>query len=144
MNTNQDSGAYSGRSRRSRTDSGGGIVLVLVGLIALAWTQGFINLDLRGILPDFNMERIWPGFNWGLAWPVFLLIPGVLLLGTAAMSVDPRQRTEKLGGGALLVVLSAYFFANMWGLVSGDLWPVLLVVGGVLVLLRSRAAGPSL
>lgn len=144
MNANQNSGAYSGRTRRSRTDSGGGVVLVAVGLIALAWTQGFIDLDLRGILPNFDMEKIWPGFNWGLAWPIFLLIPGAVMLATSAVPGDPQERAGRLRGGLVLVALSAFFFASAFGLLAIGVWPVLLVLVGLLMLIRPRATGPSL
>jgi hypothetical protein len=144
MDTYRSRDTSSHRERRPVTGGGGGVVLIFAGLLALAWTQGLIRLDLRSILPNLDMERIWPGFNWGLAWPIFLLIPGILLLAGAALSTDPRQRVDKLRGGTVLVALSAFFFASMWGVLSVDLWPVLMVIGGGLMLLRPRTTGSAL
>lgn len=134
MNLNEDSSMYGHRGRRSHSGAGGGVVL-----IALALTQGLINFNLRSILPDFNMESIWPGFNWGIAWPIFLLIPGLLVLATAALSGDPEERADKLRSGTVLVALSVFFFFASSGIISAALWPVLFVLAGGYILLTSRA-----
>jgi hypothetical protein len=139
MNSDRNYGTYRRRGHRLRSGAGGGAVLIALGLILLAWTQDLIKIDLRSFWPDMDLERIWPWFNWGLAWPVFLLIPGVLLLAGGMVSGDPQARAGRIRNGIVFLTLSAFFFASSWGLIATALWPLLLVAAGGLMLLRSRA-----
>lgn len=68
-----------------------------------------------------------------------VMIPGVLLLAGGLASGDQQARAGRIGSGIVLLVLAAFFFITSWGLISTDLWPLLLVVAGGLMLLRQGA-----
>jgi hypothetical protein len=114
--------------RHSRSSAGSGLALILLGLVLFAWTQGMFSFDLHGI---------WPGINWGLVWPVFILLPGIVQLLRAPTVTEPQERARLLEGGAIMVVLALFFFAAAASLIPwSGLWPLFLVLGGALLLMR--------
>ena len=75
--------------------------------------------------------------SWAYAWS---LIPGFVGLGIMLMgALDPDQR-EQIGNGFRLVLISLGLFVVFGGFFGafGQYWPVLLIIGGVLLLFRSR------
>ena len=94
----------------------GGAVLVLLGVIFLLQNLGLASLD-----------------NW---WALFILIPAFWSYAAAwDQYQNARRLTRRVGsslaGALLLTVLSLVF---LFGLDVGSLWPVLLIVAGVILL----------
>jgi hypothetical protein len=95
----------------------GGILLIALGLVFFAVTQGFLNL------------------SWGNIWPAFLVIVGVVALAQGFATDDPKRRTGQVFGGTLLTLLGGFFFATTLDLISwgdqGSLWPIYPLIVGV-------------
>lgn len=75
--------------------------------------------------------------SWAFAWT---LIPGFVGLGVMLMAaLDPGKRGQ-IRDGARLVLISLILFAIVGGLfgVFGQFWPILLILGGILLLFRGR------
>jgi hypothetical protein len=94
-----------------------GLVLILIGLIFL--------------LQNFSMLRL---NNW---WALFLLIPAIGSFVSAYENYRSNQRITAAGrgpliGGTILLFLVVVF---LFGLDLGTLWPVFLVIGGLVLLL---------
>lgn len=82
-----------------------------------------------------NMTGNWE--SWAYAWA---LIPGFVGLGIILMGLlDPDKRDEIRNGMRLLFISLALFlvFGGFFG-AFGQFWPVLLIIGGVLLLFRGR------
>lgn len=76
--------------------------------------------------------------SWAYAWA---LIPGFVGIGIILMGVlDPEQRGQIHGGLQLLMISLILFlvFGGFFG-AFGQYWPVLLILGGVLLLFRGRS-----
>ncbi len=108
--------------------SGGWIVGIL--LIALG---AIFMMQNAGIFPDFD--------NW---WALFLLIPAVATFASAwsAYQRDGRQWTA----AAVTPLVGSLLFLSLAGMLFFDVslgifWPLLLIVGGLLILARPRLAG---
>lgn len=98
----------------------GGLALILLG--------GFFLLE------NFNILRA--DFNW---WAFFILIPAGAVLYNAwreyqnsGEQVTRRVRTMAVGGVALAIVAFIFLLDLDWGL----MWPVFLILAGLMVLLN--------
>ena len=144
MDSNFDADIHARRHHRARSSASGGIMLILLGLIFLAWTLGLFRFDLHALWPGLNLDALWPGINWGLVWPVFILLPGIIQLLRASTVQTPQERARLLEGGAVLVVLALFLFAAAASIIPwGNLWPLLLILGGGLILFRRGALSQS-
>ncbi len=99
----------------------GAVILIALGVIFL----------LREVnIPFFD--------NW---WAVFILIPGLVILWNAyvAYNRDRSFTTSVIGqgivGGVLTLLGAAFLFDISLGFLS-NLWPLILIAGGVALLLR--------
>lgn len=94
-----------------------GIVLIVLGLVFFAATQGAFNL------------------NWGTIWPAFIMIGGAAVLLQAFLTPDPRRRAGLVLGGTIPLLIGAFFFATTTGLLDwsaqGTLWPIYPLIVGV-------------
>ena len=113
-------------------------VLLLLGAIfgtpPLA-VPGSIVTGIGLLLLYQNTTENWE--SWAFAWT---LIPGFVGLGIMLMgALDPGQR-EQIGGGFRLMLISLALFLVFGGFFGafGQYWPVLLIIGGVLLLFRGR------
>jgi hypothetical protein len=114
-----------------------GLGLFVIGWIT--WTPGlaipaWIVGGVGGLLYWQNTTGHWA--SWSYAWS---LIPGFVGVGIIlAGLMRGRPRGALIGGGWLLLISMALFgiFGSfLGGLVTvGQLWPVLLIVAGVIVL----------
>src|SRR5438105_1092480 len=101
----------------------GGILLIALGLIFFAATQGVLNLD------------------WGNIWPAFVMLPGVIGIGQAFAVQDSKRRAGQVFGSAILILLGAYFFATTMGVLSWGLWPIYPLIVGVAFLAAYITSG---
>ena len=82
-----------------------------------------------------NMSGNWA--SWAYAWT---LIPGFVGLGIILMGMLDREKREQIRDGLRLLLISFALFVVFGGFLGafGQYWPVLLIVGGVLLLFRGR------
>jgi hypothetical protein len=97
----------------------GGVILILLGVIFLLQNMGIPFLA-----------------NW---WALFILIPAFWAFVAAWDSYQDNGRLTRggagsLAGGTLLTILALVFLLN---LNVGLFWPVLLIVGGVVLLVTT-------
>jgi hypothetical protein len=100
-----------------------GGALILLGIIFMAQNLGAFYLQ-----------------NW---WALFILIPAVASFAAAWNSYHANGRLTASGRGSLVVggILVLLAAALLFGLDFGLLWPVILIVGGVVVLLNALLPG---
>jgi hypothetical protein len=95
----------------------GGAILIVLGLVFLAATQGFFSLD------------------WGTIWPLFPMLAGAAGLAQAFLVEDRNRPAGLVLGGMIPLLVGAFFFATTMGLISwsdqGTLWPVYPLIVGV-------------
>lgn len=111
--------------REGRGSSGwiGGVVLILLGLFFLL--QNFSNFELQ---------------NW---WALFILIPAVSSFANAwnlyrdSGSQFTSAVTRPLLGGTILTFVAAIF---LFGIDFGIFWPVLIILGGLMILFNGLLA----
>jgi hypothetical protein len=101
----------------------GGAVLILLGVAFLLQNMGFPFLE-----------------NW---WALFILLPALGAFGAAWESYQDQSRLTRggmisLSGGLLLTLLA---FAFLFGLDVGLFWPVLLIMGGLVLLVSALLPG---
>ena len=116
----------SSRSRRISERSGGGaIVLIALGV--------FFLLQQMRIIPD--------NLNW---WAIFILLPGLLWLYQAITqpSETRASQTGKIVLSALIVLVGCVFLFDIQvdilpTLPWATIWPLLLIIEGVILLLRN-------
>ncbi|HEY0070227.1 MAG TPA: hypothetical protein VGE04_09695 [Chloroflexia bacterium] len=105
----------------------GGLVLIVLGVILFAVTQGAFNL------------------NWGNIWPPLIMLAGVVILVRAFRARDAGARSGMVLGGTILLLLGAFFFATTVGLISwgdqGALWPMYPLIVGVAFFAAYFASG---
>jgi hypothetical protein len=94
----------------------GGIILILAGVVVLAQNLTGFSLD-----------------NW---WALFILIPAFGAFATAWNNYRVNGRLNSAGrgsliGGAILTLISLAFLFN---LDFGNIWPLILIVVGLLIL----------
>ncbi len=102
----------------------GGIVLVLLGVYFLLQNLGYVF-------------RLPFDINW---WALFILIPAGAILNNVWRSY--KANGDQLVGEArnqlivgLLIALVAFFF--LFEISWGNFWPLLLILGGALILITS-------
>jgi hypothetical protein len=110
--------------RKARRDRGGGIwvggALIVLGLVVMARNLGYAIIG-----------------NW---WALLILLPGVAALANAYTSYrNAEYRLTRSVRGSLMVGLILVFIAAslLFDLRWGNLWPMLLIMGGITVLLNT-------
>ena len=100
-----------------------GGLLILLGIILLAQNLGAFYL-----------------FNW---WALFILIPAIASFAAAWNSYQTNGRLTAAGRGSLVGggILLAIAVAFLLGLDFGLLWPIFLIIGGLVVLLNALLPG---
>jgi len=115
---------------------GVGALLALLGLIS--WTPGLfipacIVGGIGGLLYWQNITGNWD--SWAYAWA---LIPGFVGVGLLLLGMATRNRKTIVGAGWTMfnsLVLFAIFGSFLGGLqITAKLWPLILIVLGVLLL----------
>jgi hypothetical protein len=105
----------------------GGIVLIVLGLIFFAMTQGILNL------------------SWGGLWPIFLVLVGIVGLARAFETGSPTRRAGAVMGSSIVLLMGAFFFATTLGLLDWSdhqaLWPVYPLIVGIALLAGYFASG---
>lgn len=119
---------------------GVGVAFLLFGI--LAGVPGFaipacIIAGIGGILYWQNATENYA--SWAYAWT---LIPGFVGIGIILMGLLGQATRRSIADGAWLVVISLvlfFVFGSFWGGLNilGPYWPVLLIVFGVWLLVRS-------
>jgi uncharacterized membrane protein len=111
--------------RKARRDRGGGIwvggaVLIVLGLVVMARNLGYAIIG-----------------NW---WALLILLPGVAALANAytgyrdaGYKLTRRARGSLMGGLILVFIAASLLFDLRWG----NLWPMLLIMGGIAILLNT-------
>ena len=95
----------------------GGVVLIIIGVVFLLQTMGLLSL----------------GFNW---WALFILIPGLGLLGRAYQaSQEAGDVRGPLVGGLIVTMIAVIFLFN---LNFGVMWPMFLIIAGLGILVAAR------
>lgn len=129
---------------------GVGAALLLIGVLTKApgmAVPAAIVSGIGGLLYWQNSTGNWE--SWAYAWT---LIPGFVGLGVLLMGVLEGGRTEKLRGGAWLMVISLFLFFLFGSFLGGGgllgpYWPALLIVLGLYMLgqslLGDRRRSPS-
>lgn len=112
------------QSRRDDAALWGGVVLVLIGVYFLLQNLGFI----------FRLPFT---FNW---WALFILIPAGVILGNVWRSYQANG--DRLIGEArnqliVGVLIAAVAFTLLFDIGWDNFWPLLLILGGVLILLTN-------
>jgi hypothetical protein len=100
-----------------------GGALILLGIIFLAQNLGAFYLA-----------------NW---WALFILIPAVAAFAAAWNSYQANGRLTAAGRGSLIGggIMTLIAAALLFGLDFGVLWPIFLIVGGLVVLLNALLPG---
>jgi hypothetical protein len=86
------------------------------------------------ILTYQNISDNWA--TWAYAWT---LIPGFVGIGIILMGLLDREKREQIRDGFRLLLVSFGLFVVFGGFLGafGQYWPVLLILGGLLLLFRS-------
>ena len=110
------------------------ILGALFGTPPLA-VPGSILSGIGLLLTYQNMTGNWE--SWAFAWT---LIPGFVGIGIMLMGALDKDQREQIGNGFRLVLISLGLFVVFGGFFGafGQYWPVLLIIGGVLLLFRGR------
>jgi hypothetical protein len=99
----------------------GGLILIGIGVVFMLQTMGLLPRD----------------FNW---WALFILMPAVAMYYQAwqiyrqTESFDSRSRGLIIGGTVVLAVAFIFLFDLDWGV----MWPVFLILAGILVFVTAR------
>lgn len=117
-----------------------GVGLLLAVVAVLTWTPGIfipacIVGGIGGLLYWQNITGNWE--SWAYAWA---FIPGFVGIGMVLNGLFSRERGSITGGGWLMLIslsMVAVFGAFLGGSdLAGKLWPVLLIIVGLMVLAR--------
>lgn len=111
------------RNNYNNSSMVGGITLIVLGLIFFAATQGAFNL------------------NWGTIWPAFVMLGGIVALVQLPNATSPERRGSIVMGAILPILLGAYFFAAMNGVLSWAFWPIYPLIIGVALFAGYLASG---
>jgi drug/metabolite transporter (DMT)-like permease len=102
-----------------------GVLFTLLGIFLFLFSSGILDWSSMGSL-----------------WPTFLLVPGVALISVATVK---ERSSRPFVGGVFLLVFSVVFYvthgSNAMDRVFNPLarlWPLVLVLSGLLVFLRAR------
>ena len=109
----------------------------VLGTASLA-IPGAIIGGIGGLLYYQNASGNWA--SWAYAWA---LIPGFVGLGLVLMGLLDGQQRSSIRDGIRLIFISLILFAIFGGFLGGfellgQLWPLLLILAGVLILWRNR------
>lgn len=119
---------------------GVGLLFCLIGL--LAWVPalfipGAIITGIGGLLYYQNLTGNWE--SWAYAWT---LLPAFVALGLFLFGLLARRRGALIGAAWTFfasLLLFGIFGSTLGGLqIAVQVWPVLLILLGLLVLIRSR------
>ncbi len=115
-------------SRRSdSTTTAVGVLLILLGLVFFAVTQGVFSL------------------NWRTVWPIFPILAGVFLLVLAYTSPNLLRRAGLVLGGTIPLLIGIFFFMITNDVLSrndmGRLWPVFPLIVGIAFFAAYLASG---
>lgn len=126
------------------------LIIVAVGsLFLLGAVLGTASLAIPGaiiggigcLLYYQNISGNWE--SWVYAWA---LIPGFVGLGLILMGLLDRQQRSSIRDGMRLIFISLILLAVFGGFLGGSailgqLWPLLLILGGFWMLWRNRNGG---
>ena len=112
----------------------GGLLLLgaLFGNPPLA-VPGSVVSGIGLLLAYQNISSNWA--TWAYAWT---LIPGFVGIGIILMGLLDREKREQIRDGFRLVLISLGLFVVFGGVFGafGQYWPVLLILGGIILLFR--------
>lgn len=123
------------------------IIVGVGGLFLVAAIAGTPALAIPGsIVGGIGLLLLWQNISgnwasWAYAWA---LIPGFVGVGQLLFNLlDPPSRSGRVREGRHLITISAIMFVIAFvffnGLpILGNFWPVLLILGGVVLLWRQR------
>lgn len=119
---------------------GVGVLLLVIGLLtgvpAMA-VPACIGGGIGGLLYWQNATGNWE--SWAYAWTLILGFVGVGIVLSGLLGGEIRQSVS--GGGWLVLISLVLFtiFGSFFGALDfvGDYWPVLLILLGLLILIRS-------
>jgi hypothetical protein len=96
---------------------------------------GTIVTGIGALLAYQNATGNWA--SWAYAWT---LIPGFVGLGIMLMGALDQNSRSQIQDGARLLLISLGLFVVFGGFFGafGQFWPVLLIIGGLLLLFRGR------
>jgi hypothetical protein len=106
---------------------------------AYGWMAGGLLIVLGIIFLAQNLGAFYL-LNW---WALFILIPAIASFATAWNSYQANGRLTAAGRGSLIGggILLAIAAALLFGLDFGLLWPIFLIIGGLVVLLNALLPG---
>ena len=111
----------------------GAVVLIVIGGVFLLHTLG---------LSEFGIDRFWPILLIALGGWMFARNFGLLDQNSAP--VDPRTRTGRLTGPAVITTVGVLFLLSEFEIANfGRTWPIILLVIGGVKLLGSTASSPG-
>lgn len=119
---------------------GVGVLLLIIGLLtgvpAMAVPACIVG-GIGGLLYWQNATGNWE--SWAYAWT---LIPGFVGVGIVLSGLLGGEIRQSVSGGGWLVLISLVLFTifgSFFGALGivGDYWPVLLILLGLLILIRS-------
>ena len=99
----------------------GPVVLIVIGTLFLMNNLGF------GVPIGYIFREL---------WPVILIVIGALQIMRAAFSPSVASWGRFTGGVVIVVIGTLFLLQNLFHLVFGRTWPVILIALGVLGLLR--------
>jgi len=120
-------GNWRDERRRNRHEGGAwiwGIFLILLGIVFLLDNADIINLE-----------------NW---WALFILLPAIgSFQGAWSQYRSAGNRLTAAARGSLIggFVIATVAFVFLFGLNFGSLWPLFLILGGILLLLNALLPG---
>ncbi len=97
---------------------------------------GTIVAGIGLLLAYQNFTGNWA--SWAYAWT---LLPGFVGLGIILMGVIDRDKRDQIRDGFRLLFISLGLFVVFGGFLGafGQFWPVLLIIGGLLLLFSGRS-----
>ena len=117
-----------------------GVLLLIIGLLtrvpAMAVPACIVG-GIGGLLYWQNATGNWE--SWAYAWT---LIPGFVGVGIVLSGLLGGESRQSVSGGGWLILISLVLFTifgSFFGALGivGDYWPVLLILLGLLILIRS-------
>ena len=113
--------------RYSNTSTAVGVLLILLGLVFFAVTQGVFDIQ------------------WRTAWPLFPTVGGLFLLALAIAAPDLRRRSSLVFAGMVPLLVGLFFFSATTGILPredmGRLWPIFPLSVGIAFFAAYFASG---
>ncbi|MFN2136619.1 MAG: hypothetical protein ACK2UK_11735 [Candidatus Promineifilaceae bacterium] len=115
------------------------LVAALLGSAPLA-VPGSVLTGIGLLLTYQNISGNWA--SWSYAWA---LIPGFVGIGVMLMGLLDAEHREQVSEGFRLLLISLGLLVLFGGIFGafGAYWPVLLILGGILLLWRGRPHGKN-